>query len=181
MRCEELRAFSPSPLAGESRGEGHALGPEAEEHVRGCEACFTWLEQRDPLIEALRAARPPEVQPSPALAGDVVTVWRSSALLPVPGRALLALASAGFLVAACAVSVVVVGALVGSRASQLAGSLGAELTSLLAPVGALGGFATGELRDHPAWLLGLGVAAAVAAWGWARIDLRLSDAMRETV
>jgi len=170
MRCEELRA---------SAGAFDALDAEAEEHLRGCQACFTWLERRDPLIEALRSARPPEVQPSPALAGEVVTAWRATALLPVPGRALLGLASAGVLVATCVVSVMVVGALVGSRVGQLAGSLGAELTSLLAPVSALAGFATGQLRDHPAWLLGLGVAAAVAAWGWARIDLRLAAAMRE--
>ena len=171
MRCDELRASAGGP---------DALDADAEEHIQGCQACFDWLERRDSLVAALRAARPPEVQPSPALAGDVVTAWRASALLPAPGRALLALAAAAFLVATCAASVMVVTALVGSLPGQLAGGLGAELTSVLAPVSALAGFVAGQLREHPAWLLGLVVAAAAAAWGWARIDLRLSAAMRET-
>jgi hypothetical protein len=169
MRCEELRAAA---------GLG-ALDAEAEEHVGGCEACFSWLEGRDPLIQALRAARPPDVQPSPALAGEVVTAWRATALLPAPGRALLGLSFAAFAAAVCAVSIMALTALVGSRLGHLAGQLGGGLASLLAPASALAGFATGQLRDHPAWLLGLGLVAVLAGWAWTRIDVGLAAAMRE--
>ena len=52
--------------------------------------------------------------------------------------------------------------------------LGAEAVSEVAR------FAAGQLLDHPAWLFGLGIAAALAGWGWARIDLELAATMRES-
>jgi hypothetical protein len=72
-------------------------------------------------------------------------------------------------------------ALLGSRPGEVIGPLGRGLGSLLAPLAALGGFATGQLLDHPAWLVGLAVLAAAAAWGWTRIDLGLAANMREPV
>ena len=111
---------------------------------------------------------------------EVVTAWRATALLPAPGRALLGLASAAFAAAACAASIVAVMALAGSRLGQLGGLIGNGLGSLLAPVSEVARFAAGQLLDHPAWLLGLGIAAALAGWGWARIDLELAATMRES-
>jgi hypothetical protein len=71
-------------------------------------------------------------------------------------------------------------AVLGSRLGQILGLLGKGLASLLAPVSALGGFASGQLRDHPTWVLGLAAVAALAAWTWTRIDVGISAAMRET-
>jgi hypothetical protein len=174
MRCDELRHRAAGGL--------WALGAdaEAEEHVAGCEACFGWLEQGDPLVGAVRAARPPEVQPSPALAREVVTAWRATALLPVPGRAMLGLAAAALATGAAAVSILALSAVLGGRLGEVIGLLGGRLGSLLVPVSALGGLATGQLLDHPAWLLGLAGMAAVAAWGWTRIDLGMWANLRET-
>jgi len=170
MRCDELRGAATSL---------DALDAEADAHIAECDACFRWLERRDPLIEVLRAARPAPTLPSPALAGEVVTAWRATALLPLPGRALVGLASAAFMAVAGVASIMVVVALLGSRPGEVVGQLGGGLMSLLAPTSALGGFATGQLRDHPAWLLGLGVVTAVAGWGWTRIDLGVAAKMRE--
>jgi hypothetical protein len=174
MRCEELRQRAAGGL--------WALDAdaEAEEHLAGCDSCFSWLEQRDPLIDAVRAARPPEVQPSPALTAEVVTAWRASALLPVPGRAMVGLAAAALVAGACSVSIVVVSAVLGSRLGDLIGLLGGRLGSLLVPASALGGLVTSQVLDHPAWLVGLAAVAAAAAWGWTRIDVGISTNMRET-
>jgi hypothetical protein len=171
MRCDELRAVAAAL---------GALEVESEEHLSGCEACFDWVERRDPLIEALREARPPEVRPSPKLAGEVVMAWRASALLPVPGRAMVGLACAAFAAGAAVVSIMVATAVPGSRLGEVIGSLGRGLGALLAPLSALGGFATGQLLDHPASLFGLAVVAAAAAWGWTRIDLGMAASTRET-
>jgi len=169
MRCDELRA---------TVGGLGLLDAEAEEHLLDCEACFTWLERRDPLAEALRAARPPEVQPSPELAGEVVRAWRTTALLPAPGRAILAASAAAFMGVVGALSVMAVMAVLGTRLGQITGLVGKGLGSFLAPVSALGGFASGQLRDHPVWVLGLAAVATLAAWAWTRIDTGISATMR---
>ena len=171
MRCDELRA---------TLGGADLLDAGAEEHLLYCEACFTWLERRDPLVAGIRAARPPEVQPSAALAGEVVTAWRATALLPAPGRAILGVAAAAFVAAACAVSIMVIMAVGGSRLGQILGLLGRGLGSFIAPASALGGFVSGQLHDHPAWMMGLAAVAVLAAWAWTRIDVGVSAAMRET-
>jgi hypothetical protein len=174
MRCDDLRQQAArGPWALDA-------GAEAEEHLAGCDACFSWLERHDPLVEAVRAARPPEVQPSPALAAEVVTAWRATALLPAPGRAMLGLMAAALVAGACVVSVMVVSAVLGSRLGEVIGLVGGRLGSLLVPASALGGLVTGQLLDHPAWVMGLAAVAAVAAWGWTRIDLGMSASMRET-
>jgi hypothetical protein len=174
MRCDELRQRAAGGL--------WVLGTDAdaEEHLAGCEACFDWLEQRDPLVGAVRAARPPDVQPSPALAREVVTAWRATALLPVPGRAMLGLAAAAMAAGAGAVLIVVVSVALGGRLDEVIGLLAGWVGSLLVPASAVGGFAAGQLLDHPAWIMGLGAVAAVAAWGWTRIDLGITASMRET-
>jgi hypothetical protein len=132
------------------------------------------------LIEAVRAARPPEVQPSPALAAEVVTAWRATVLLQAPGRAMVGLAAAALVAGASVVSIMVVSAVLGSRLGDVIGLLGGRLGSLLVPASALGSLVTGQLLDHPAWLMGLAAVAAAAAWGWTRIDLGMSASMRET-
>jgi hypothetical protein len=169
MRCDELRAFA---------GGLDALDAAAEQHLAGCEACFRWLEGRDALIGSLRAARPPAVQPSPALAAEVLTAWRATTLLSVPGRAMLGFGAAAVLAATCAASILVVAAVWGSRLGEVIEPLGSWLGSLLAPASALAGVATGQLVDHPAWLLGLAAVTALAAWAWTRIDLGMSANMR---
>jgi hypothetical protein len=171
MRCDELRAVA---------GGFQALDAEAQGHLAGCEACFSWLERHDPLIEALRTARPPAVQPSPTLAADVLTAWRTESLLATPGRAVVGLGAAAALAGACMVSIVVVVALWGGSLGQVLGPLGGWLGSLFAPAPALAAVATSQLVDHPAWLLGLLVVTAVAGWAWARIDLGISANMRGT-
>jgi hypothetical protein len=170
MRCDELRAVA---------GGFDGLDAQAEEHLAGCQACFTWLERRDPLTEALLAARPPLVQPSPTLAADVVTAWRATTLLSVRGRAMLGLGAAAFLAAACVVSIMVVTAVWGGRIGVMAGLLGGWLGSLVAPVSAVAGVATSQFLGHPAWLVGLVAVTALAGWAWTRIDVGVSANMRE--
>jgi hypothetical protein len=129
-------------------------------------------------VEALRAARPPDVQPSAQLAGEVIGAWRATALLPAPGRAILGAAAAAFVGLVAALSVLAIMAVGGSRLEQVTGLVGKGLASFLAPVSALGGFASGQLRDHPAWVLGLAAVATLAAWAWTRIDTGISATMR---
>jgi hypothetical protein len=71
-----------------------------------------------------------------------------------------------------------VAAVWGSRLGEVIEPLGSWLGSLLAPASALAGVATGQLVDHPAWLLGLAAVTALAAWAWTRIDLGMSANMR---
>lgn len=54
MPCEEARAIL------QQRAD-----PEAEAHLGACPTCFDWLEERDPLVNVLRAAAPaPVVAPA---------------------------------------------------------------------------------------------------------------------
>ena len=165
MRCEELRAIA---------GGFDALDARAEEHVAGCEACFSWLEGRDAVVDAVRAALPPSVEPSPTLAADVVTAWRATTLLSAPGRAALGVGAAAVLAATGVVAVMLAVAVLGNRLGELLGLLGRALGSLAAPASALAGIATGELLEHPAWLLALAAVTATAGWAWKRIDVGLS-------
>jgi hypothetical protein len=65
MRCENARQ---QLTAGESL--------EAEAHVAECATCFAALEQQDPLVEVLRAARP-QVDTVPATIGpSVLRRWQ---------------------------------------------------------------------------------------------------------
>ena len=171
MRCDELRARA---------GGFDALDSEAEEHVAGCEACFSWLERRDAVVEVVRAARPPAVQPSPTLTADVVTAWRATALLSTPGRAMLGVGAAAVLAATCVLSLILAVEATGSRLGEVLGLLGRSLGSLAAPGSALAGVTTGQLLDHPAWLLGLVVLTAMAGWAWTRIDHGLAARMGES-
>ncbi len=86
MQCEEARR---------SWRAGTSL-PDAEEHFRTCPACFEVLEAEDPLVDLLRAARPPAAQPSPALARRILERWqpaRVSWRLGIVAAAALALAA----------------------------------------------------------------------------------------
>ncbi len=64
MRCDEARRRL---LSGED--------VEAEAHLAECATCFTVLEERDPLVDVLRTARP-EIREVPAtIAAGVLRRW----------------------------------------------------------------------------------------------------------
>lgn len=87
MRCDDARRRL---LAGSD--------PEAEAHLAECAICFTILEDRDPLVGVLRAARP-EVREVPLGIGPaVLRRWRPGRVSwrvgMAAGAVLLALAAA---------------------------------------------------------------------------------------
>jgi hypothetical protein len=203
MRCEELRRrLSSHEAAGElgaaggpagaggvrlAGGLGRAGGPggiagldaEAESHLADCPHCFAGLEQADPLLRALREARPLAVVPSPALAGRVLSSWQA-APRPLSAHPVLGLAAAGSLAAACAAAALLLASVVGSRLGDLLGHLTAGLASLLAPLAALGGIVSTQLLEHPGSLAGLVAVAVAAGWAWTRIDVRLWSGPRSS-
>jgi predicted anti-sigma-YlaC factor YlaD len=186
MRCEELRrrlsghgAAGAPVRSGGIGGTGglEGLDAEAEAHLADCPDCFAWLERADPLLRALREARPPTVVPSPALAGRVLSSWQA-APPPLAAHPVLGLAAAGSLAAACAAAALLLVSVVGSRLGDLLGHLTAGLGSLLAPLAALGGIASTQVLEHPGSLAGLVAVAVAAGWAWTRIDLRLWSGRR---
>jgi hypothetical protein len=185
MRCEEVRRrLSDGGAAGEAGRAGGlgglaALDAEAEAHVADCPTCFAWLERADPLLRALREARPPAAVPSPALAGRVLSSWQAVPR-PLSAHPVLGLAAAGSLAGACAAAALLLASVVGSRLGDLLGHLTAGLGSLLAPVAALGGIVSTQLLEHPGSLAGLVAVAVAAGWAWTRIDLRLWSGHRST-
>lgn len=66
MQCEEAR-----------RRLRNGEDVEAEAHLAECATCFAFLEERDPLVDVLRTARP-EVREVPAtIAAGVLRRWRA--------------------------------------------------------------------------------------------------------
>jgi predicted anti-sigma-YlaC factor YlaD len=194
MRCEELRrrlagdggggavggAGGDGGAAGVRRGGGPGgLDADAEAHLADCPACFAWVERADPLLRALREARPPAAVPSPGLAGRVLSSWQA-APRPLSAHPVLGLAAAGSLAAACAAAALLLASVVGSRLGDLLGHVTAGLGSLLAPLSALGGIVSTQLLERPGWLVGLVAVAVAAGWAWTRIDLRLWSGPRST-
>jgi hypothetical protein len=188
MRCEELRrrlsghgAAGAPVRSGGIGGTGglEGLDAEAEAHLADCPDCFAWLERADPLLRALREARPPAAVPSPALAGRVLSSWQA-APRPLSAHPVLGLAAAGSLAAACAAAALLLASVAGSRLGDLFGHLTAALGSLLAPLAALGGIVSTQLLEHPGSLAGLVAVAVAAGWAWTRIDLRLWSGSRST-
>jgi hypothetical protein len=72
MRCEEAR---PLLLRG--------AHPAAEDHLQGCNACFAWLEDHDPIAGLVRSARPSAVMPPASLKAAIVQRWHPRRI-PVP-------------------------------------------------------------------------------------------------
>ena len=185
MRCEELRRRLSGHGAAGAPGRAGGLGglaeldAEAEAHLADCPDCFAWLERADPMLRALREARPAAAVPSPALAGRVLSSWQA-APRPLSAHPVLGLAAAGSLAAACAAATLLLASVAGSRLGDLLGHLTAALGSVLAPLAALGGIVGTLLLDHPGSLAGLVAVAVAAGWAWTRIDLRLWSGPRGT-
>lgn len=167
MLCDEARRRL-------SRGDD----PEAEAHLVDCDSCFEWLEVTDPVVGAVRAAKPPQVDPSPALAERVLAAWSESSRPSAPSWALWGVAAAAIVVATVFVSAL----LLSTSAAQLGGRLGGPVASglggLLGPVPSTANLAVAFLADHPVGLVSLAAVALLAGLGWARIYLRLDAGLQ---
>ncbi len=140
MRCEEAR---PRLLAGPDES--------AEEHLAACDACFAWLEERDPLIELVRQAR---------------RSWSPRARWL---RLAAGLAAAAVMLAGLAGLVTMVWLLAGddigfalSLAQGAAAPVVGAAGSLVQVPGAL-------LLDNPLWLAAVAVIALAASAVWLRL------------
>jgi hypothetical protein len=170
MLCEEAR----KRLAVDS-----GLNPvEAEAHLDGCAACFEWLEARDPLLRAVRAARPPQVEPAAELAPRVLAAWDGASAPAGPNLALWGLAAAVILLATLSSSRFVLNSSFGQLVERMGGWMAASVAGLLGPVPSAAGVAVAALADHPVVLLALGGMAVAAALGWARIYVRLDSGLQ---
>lgn len=175
MRCEDARRRLMAGL--ETVDLAAAGDTEVDTHLAGCDACFEWLEASDPLAGAVRAARPEEVAPSPSLAVRVLDGWRGARTGPREAP-IAVLGAALALAVGFGASAIVAVSLGGAALGPILRAVGAALMAFLSPLGQLGRVAVTLLAEHPAWLVGLAVVGALAAWGWARIDLRLGGPTR---
>lgn len=79
------------------------IDAEAEAHLAECVTCFAVLEERDPLVDVLRAARPRLRAVPPAIASGVLRRWRPARVSWRLGLA----ATAGLLVLAIALAALI--------------------------------------------------------------------------
>jgi anti-sigma factor RsiW len=164
MRCEEARSLLMTASDNEA----------AEQHLASCPTCFTWLEERDPLVERLRMDRPAAYAVPSSLAPHVLAAWRRRGF----GWQLGVLACAGlFLVAAFLLLIAgytypgVIAAFL-APAAWLAGVLG-DLIGSVAVV-------AGLLLDNPA-LLAFYLLTTVAICSlWVRLYQTLQASRRIT-
>jgi hypothetical protein len=153
MQCEDARRRLS---AGES--------VEAEAHVAECATCFAVLEQEDPLVEVLRAARP-LVDTVPATIGpSVLRRWQ-----PVRISWRLGLAAA---VAMLALAMALAGALIWLSPGTFARPLAVASNALDVVSTIVNGVLAVPrvlLFDRPAVLVGYVLLAVIACGLWVRL------------
>ncbi|HYM50898.1 MAG TPA: hypothetical protein VET65_10065 [Candidatus Limnocylindrales bacterium] len=153
MRCEEAR-----PLL--------LRGPHetAEAHLEACTACFDWLEQHDPMVAVLQAARPAQSAVPAGVAALVLERWKPQRISVGWGiAAAVALSLIGLVLAA--VVAIEAPALIASLlagAGSVAVALGGILLGLLAVPRAL-------ILDEPGLLAGFVLATILVCALWARL------------
>jgi hypothetical protein len=158
LRCEDARR----------RLLAHAWDHEASRHMESCAACFEALESADPLVYALRGARPDDA-PAPAGLTQAVLARRSSGGgLRVAAIAALLLAGVAGIELVTGAGPAWVGAIVGGLAAGAAGALTplvAVRDILLGQPAALTAFSALTLGVCALWLR---VAMRPPAWGRVR-------------
>jgi hypothetical protein len=149
MNCAEAR---PQLLAGPDL--------ESEEHLAGCQACSDWLEAGDPLVAAMRLARPSEVGAPSSLAGRVLRGWSASSHPRLPWLRLIAATTALAGVAAAALAFL---------AADLLARLADPAASRLDALGRLILLPARLLLENPTWILVLVAATAAVCAAWLRL------------
>jgi hypothetical protein len=153
MRCDEARRRL---LAG---GD-----PEAEAHLAGCASCFAVLEERDPLTDVLRAARPQVAEVPPTIAAGVLRRWRPARVSWRLGMA----ATAGLLALATALAGLVIWLAPAALAAPLrVASNALDVVSTI--VNGILAVPRVLLLDRPAVLAGYGVLVVIVCGLWVRL------------
>jgi hypothetical protein len=152
LRCDEARR----------RLHAHAWDHEASRHLESCSVCFEAMESADPLVGALRGARPADV-PAPDGLADAVLARRSARRRWQPAAA----AAAALLLIGTVTLEVLAGAGPAWLGAVLAG-LAAGAAGALAPLVAVRDI----LLDRPAALTVFGTVTGAVCALWLRLALR---------
>ncbi len=165
MQCEEARRLL-------RKGEDH----QAEAHLETCRSCFVALEDEDPVVRLLRAARPAPVEAPPAVAGRVLERWGSERIsLPLGFAAAVALALLALAMVGLAILTApeLTGSLVGRAAIAL--NTGAAIVlALVAGPRAL-------LLGNPSVLAGYALLTVSACALWLRLYQQVLSQRRRVI
>jgi hypothetical protein len=165
MRCEEARRRL---LIGED--------VEAEAHLAECTTCFSVLDERDPLVDVLRSARPDVLEVPATIASGVLRRWRPARVSWRMGMA----ATAGLLVLATALA----GLIIWLAPTSVARPLGVASNAL----DVVGTIVNGVLAvprvlvlDRPGVLAGYGVLVIIVCGLWVRLYQSIAIQRRRVI
>jgi len=137
---------------------------EAEAHLAGCATCFAILEERDPLVGVLRAARPQVREAPQTIASGVLRRWRPARVSWRLGMA----ATAGLLVLASALAALIIWLAPAAVATPL-GVASNALDVVSTIVNGILAVPRVLLLDRPAVLAGYGVLVIIVCGLWVRL------------